>query len=88
MTFLRDLWTAWKRLARIIGDFQARLLLTVLYVVLIVPVGLVIRLLSDPLQVRGGASGTHWREPHVAASTRDGHEPDAATLLQLAREQG
>jgi len=49
---LKRLWEAWKRLAHRIGNFQARVLLTVLYAVLVLPFGLVVRLFSDPLRIR------------------------------------
>ena len=49
---LRKLWAAWKRIAHRIGDFQARVLLTVIYALLILPFGLTIRLFSDPLKIK------------------------------------
>ncbi|MBV9865011.1 MAG: hypothetical protein JO316_06650 [Abitibacteriaceae bacterium] len=58
-------WAGWKRVARIIGNFQARVILSVLYVVLIAPLGLVVRLVSDPLHLRHktpsqSSSDTYW----------------------------
>jgi len=49
---LKRFWEAWKRLAHRIGDFQARVILTVLYAVLVLPFGLVVRLFGDPLRIR------------------------------------
>ena len=49
---LKRIWEAWKRIAHRIGNFQARLLLTVLYAVLVLPFGLVVRLLADPLRIK------------------------------------
>jgi len=49
---LKKLWAAWKRIAHRIGDFQARVLLTVIYAVLVLPFGLAIRLFSDPLKIK------------------------------------
>lgn len=65
MTLLRGIWEAWKRMARIIGNFQARVILTVLYVVLIAPLGLIVRLVSDPLHLRhkvpsNASPDTYW----------------------------
>ncbi len=48
----KRLWEAWKRLAHRIGNFQARVLLTILYAVLVLPFGVVVRLLADPLRIR------------------------------------
>jgi len=49
---LKNLWGGWKRLARQIGNFQARVILTVLYAVVVLPFGLIVRLFSDPLQIK------------------------------------
>ncbi len=49
---LRRLWQTWKRLAHAIGNFQARVLLTLFYGVLILPLGVVVRLFADPLRIR------------------------------------
>jgi hypothetical protein len=48
----RNLWEAWKRIAHKIGNFQARVLVTLLYVVVVLPFGLMVRSLSDPLQIK------------------------------------
>jgi len=52
LSSLKKLWAAWKRIAHRIGDFQARVLLTVIYAVLVLPFGLAIRLFSDPLKIK------------------------------------
>ncbi len=49
---LRHIWEAWKDIAHQIGTFQARLLLTILYFVLVLPFGLVVRWFSDPLRIK------------------------------------
>lgn len=49
---LKKIWRGWKRIARRIGDFQARVLLTIIYVVLILPFGLAVRLFADPLRIK------------------------------------
>lgn len=48
----RQLWEQWKRIARKIGDFQARALMTVFYFVILGPVALAIRWRSDPLAIK------------------------------------
>jgi hypothetical protein len=55
----RGAWGAWTRLAHRIGEVQGRLLLTLLYGVLILPFGLGVRLLADPLRCRRPA-GSNW----------------------------
>lgn len=57
---LRSLWDSWKRVARRIGDLQARILLTVFYYAILGPFALVLRWRSDPLGIKpGGERG--WR---------------------------
>ena len=60
---LRRAWEAWKRFAFWLGDKQATLIYTVLYFVMIGPVALVRRLVSDPLLARPGVrqQETFWR---------------------------
>jgi hypothetical protein len=49
---LKALWVAWKRIAHKIGNFQARVLLTIIYAIVVLPFGLAVRLFSDPLQIK------------------------------------
>ena len=49
----RQLWERWKRVARTIGDFQARALMTIFYFVILGPVSLALRWRSDPLAIKG-----------------------------------
>ncbi len=49
---LKRVWQAWTRLAHKIGNFQARVLLTVLYAVLVLPFGIIVRLFADPLRIK------------------------------------
>jgi hypothetical protein len=48
----------WKRLANTIGTFQARVLLTVFYGIIVFPVGIGARLFFDPLGIK--RSPAHW----------------------------
>jgi hypothetical protein len=65
---LRALWEAWKVVAHAIGKIQARLVFSILYVVLLGPVALVLRLLADPLRHRHPPN-SNWQER--AAPTDD-----------------
>jgi hypothetical protein len=49
---LKRVWQGWKRLAKAIGTFQARVLLTIFYAALVLPFGVLVRLFSDPLRIR------------------------------------
>ncbi len=65
-TLLKMAWIRWKRIAHIIGTFQARLILAVLYVVLLPMFALIARLTSDPMQ-RRSTSTPRWLDRPVGA---------------------
>jgi hypothetical protein len=71
---LKRLWAAWTRLAHKIGTFQARVLLTVLYALLVLPFGIIVRVFADPLRIK--KRPTRWLD-----------HPDEANDLQRARKQ-
>jgi uncharacterized Tic20 family protein len=45
-------WQGWKDLAHKIGNFQARVILSIFYGVLVLPFGLAARFFSDPLRIK------------------------------------
>lgn len=57
---LRRLWEGWKRFGKKIGDFQARILLTVFYFVAIAPFAVLVRVATDPLALKPAAP-RGWR---------------------------
>lgn len=60
---LRALWKGWLRIARAIGVVNTAVLLSILYWLIVVPLGLVLRLLGkDPLNLRRGSRTTRWHE--------------------------
>jgi len=67
-------WRSWKSLAERAGNFQARILFTLFYV-LISPLGLAMRLFGDPLRLRK-PSGSFW-----------GPKPSGPRTLEEARKQ-
>jgi len=58
--FFRGLWEGWKRIGRKIGNFQARVLMTIFYFTLFFPFALLVRWNSDPLAIKPDA-GHGWR---------------------------
>lgn len=74
LSLLKRLWEAWKRLAHRIGNFQARVLLTVFYAVLVLPFGVLTRLFADPLRIK--RKPAKWLE-----------HPEASADLDWARRQ-
>ena len=73
---MKEFWKVWKEIASYIGDFQARLLLTIFYFTILAPFGLLVRLFSDPLRVR-------YLETYSGWTRRESRETD----LEAARRQ-
>jgi hypothetical protein len=57
---VRRAWTRWKVIARVIGNFQARLLLSLFYFLVIPPFGLIVKLFKDPLMLRPPQNDSLW----------------------------
>jgi hypothetical protein len=49
---IRRGWAVWTRIAHKIGNFQARVLLTLMYAILVLPFGVIVRLFADPLHIK------------------------------------
>jgi len=56
---IKRFWQRWKAFAHVIGNFQARLLLSLFYFLLLSPFGLGVKLFSDPLRVKKRTL-PHW----------------------------
>ena len=68
---MRDLWRRWKALAHIIGNVQARILLTLFYFVIVPPFALLVRLFKDPFP-RPPVTDGFWIERAEPASPASG----------------
>jgi hypothetical protein len=60
MSYFSRFWEAWKRVAKKIGDVQARIILTLFYILAVGPFALAIRWFGDPLTIKEG-SRKGWR---------------------------
>ena len=76
MHVLKMLWERWKVIAHKIGDFQARVLLSVFYFAIVGPFALGVKAFSDPLRLRSGGGPTWVPRP----------APDADTLTCAVRQ--
>ena len=54
-SFLRKIWDGWKKIARKIGDFNARVILTIFYLILLMPFALMVKAFTDPLEIKKNA---------------------------------
>lgn len=50
--FYKRLWDGWMRVAKVIGNFNARLILSLFYFLFMVPLGLLVRAKRDFLGIR------------------------------------
>jgi hypothetical protein len=73
--FWKRVWAGWSRLMHTIGNFQARVLLSLLYAIIVLPFGLSVRWFADPLRMKHRPS--QWLE----------NTEQAATNLEWARRQ-
>ena len=65
-------WARWISIAHVIGTFQARVLLSVFYFVVVPPFALIVKLFKDPLGLSAPRAATFWTErpaPDSAAET-------------------
>lgn len=70
------LWAKWKPLAKRIGDFQARVILSIVYFLILGPYGVVVGLFKDPLKARRRPPGSLWES-----------RPQEPVSLEAARRQ-
>jgi hypothetical protein len=66
---LRNLWNRWKAFGQKIADFQARLILTLVYFIVVLPFVLIVRWFSDPLQMKKKSRETLWFPKHLDEPT-------------------
>ncbi|MBM2826630.1 MAG: hypothetical protein HW403_694 [Dehalococcoidia bacterium] len=68
MLVLRWLWLKWVPIAHAVGNFQARVILTLIYMVMVAPFAVGARLLSDPLMLHSKRAGV-WYPREVQGYT-------------------
>ena len=60
MELLKKFWEAWKAFGQFIGNWLARIVLSIFYFTVFVPFGLGVKLFSDPLWIKSPSS-PFWR---------------------------
>ena len=58
---LQIIWSIWKKFGEAIGDFVARLVLTVFYFTVLVPFGVGVQMFGDPLKLKRTTSDVRWQ---------------------------
>ena len=74
---MNEFWQKVKFWSHKVGDFQARLILTFLYGLLVLPTGLIARIGGDLLESNRQTADSYWRA-----------RPTPADTIRNAREQG
>jgi hypothetical protein len=65
-------WERWKVFAKKFAAFQARLILTLFYVLLVPPFALIVKIFKDPLHMHESRRESFWVErttPQVTSAT-------------------
>ena len=65
-------WARWKAIAHAVGNFQARVLLTVFYFVVVPPFAVIVKIWKDPLGLRPPTGETFWTRRAESAPDRSG----------------
>ena len=63
---LNELWRGWQKVAKKIGDLQTRLILSLCYFLIVLPMGLIVRMFSDPLSLKKTAARWHAKQSSPA----------------------
>ena len=64
-------WTRWKVIAHVIGNFQARVLLSLFYFLVVPPFALVVKVRKDPLRLRLHRGTSGWIERPAAKTSAE-----------------
>ena len=62
MVLLKQLWKKWRAFGKVMGDFVARVFMTVFYFTVATPFGIGVRIFKDPLHLKSKQVGWLPRE--------------------------
>ena len=66
MNVFKTIWKYWKNIGHKIGNFQARLILSFFYFVLVAPFAAIVRFGAKPLRLKMFRT-SNWLQPEVGA---------------------
>ena len=70
-TILRPVFKLWLKIAHAVGWFNTQILLSIVFILIFIPIGLMMRLLGkDPMKRKMQEKGTYW-EPYEIAGLKD-----------------
>jgi hypothetical protein len=59
-----SLWQVWKGFARRMGNYQSRVVMSLLYFSVVLPFGLALTAVGDPLHIKRTAGPSNWQPKH------------------------
>lgn len=62
------LWNAWKAFAGRMGNYQSRVLMAFIYFVVVLPFGLAVTLLADPMKLKQVGGNSNWQPKELPLS--------------------
>ncbi len=67
--FFSTIWKYWKKIGEFIGNLLGRFFLMLFYITIVLPFGIGIRLLGDPLNMHKKATPRGWAQRHSPEPT-------------------
>jgi hypothetical protein len=67
MALLKQLWKKWRAFGQVMGDFVARIFMTVFYFTVAIPFGIGVRVFKDPLHLK--SQQTRWLKRETKEET-------------------
>ncbi len=62
---VKKLWSKWKALAQKIGNFQARVILSLFYFIIVSPIGIVFKFADDSLRLKRPKTNSYWLSRNI-----------------------
>ena len=78
------LWNAWKGFARRMGNYQRRVLMACVYFAVVLPFGLGVTLLSDPLRIKRARGNPNWHRPNFGTMWMPCRQPSPQPTTGLS----
>lgn len=74
MKVLKLVWKRWLKIAKVVGNFQGQVFLTVFYFVLVLPFGIGVALFADPLKMKKPGRGSNFSKwKHIQDTLASAH---------------
>lgn len=72
MGLARVIWNKWLNFAHKVGNFNARIVLSLFYFIFVAPLAIGVKVFSDPLRIKKRASSSYWIEKDIKEQDIEG----------------